>query len=517
MVINFGRRGRPPAWLALALVGSACLAAPTRAAPEETRAAAFRSVCQADAIVERARQITVRGKALRYISRAGRLPILDERTGEPQAWIYFTAYIAERRRGEAPRPLTFLWNGGPGANSGLLHLGGLGPRRIVIPDNPPLGGPGPERPGVVDNPHTWLAESDLVFVDPVGTGFSRPTSASAEPQFLNTRGDAEAIAEFIRVYRDRFGAWDQPLIEGGESYGVTRAAWVAEALLRRKIPLRGVIFITWDIPLGALPAPERRALALPTFTAAAFYHKRLTPDLQANFDRTMDEVTRWSQGEYRAAIARRRDLAPEEREAIAQKLARYAGLRPEQIDRTTLSIGTSFHSETLLKDQRLAVGRYDSRFVTSSERPLPASGHRIYMNSPDPDLVERYLRHEIGYQTDLGYTGGEREAYSVREPNDRKDVGARWGPVSSEVEDAQQFEAAFALEPRIKVVDMCGYYDLGANCIGDQYLIDNADPAIARNTTLRRYRGGHAPYLTAEVRPQMQRDFAEFIRSIVSP
>jgi carboxypeptidase C (cathepsin A) len=495
--------------LTLMAILSFSAVAPLRAAPADKSPA----ICTAsdpqmgEPIVGRSHEILVGTHSLKYISRAGRLPIIDVHSEQVRAWIYFSAYIVERAAGQHARPLTFIWNGGPGASSSLTHMAGLGPRRIVVPDNPPFGGHGTETIAIVDNPDTWLSKSDLVFVDPVGTGFSRATSPEMASEFFGTRADAESIAEFIRVYRNRFKTWDQPVIEGGESYGVTRAAWVAEALLRRKIPLSGVLAITWDIPLGDMPPLERHALSLPTFTAAAFYHRRLAPDLQADFERTMSEVADWSQGEYLEAVHHRDRLTPAERAAIVAKLARYTGLDASRIDSRTLIIPTGYYSEQLLKDRQLALGRYDSRYLASSVPPLPASGHRIVLDTPDEDLLERYLRDELGVRTDLQYAG-DADLYSPTE--NRRGIADQWAENGAD-EDAQRLEAAFRINPGLKIFEVCGYYDLGANCIGDRYVINQAGADIARNFTLRLYKGGHAPYYVSEVRSKLQHDFAEFV------
>lgn len=473
------------------------------------------SVLAEPPIVERVRHIRIGAREIRYVARAGRLPILDDQTGAVQAWIYFTAYAVEPKPGEPPRPLTFIWNGGPGSNSALVHLAGFGPRRIVVPDNPPNGGRGNEVVRIVDNEDTWLTDSDLVFVDPVGTGFSRAVSAEGEAAFLTTLGDAESVAEFIRVYRDHFRAWDQPLIEGGESYGVTRAAWVAETLLRRGIPLKGVLLIGWDIPLGEMASAERHALALPTYTAAAFYHKRLEPDLQADYDRAIAQAARWSQGEYLDAVRRRDSLSPDERARIAAKLARYTGLRPDQIDQKTLNVNTLFHSRHLLRDQNLVIGRYDSRFVASTAGAVDGDLPDIAMDGPDASLVERYLRDEIGYRTFLRYAD-DVEAFSLKPHGQRQGVSRRWSSESTPREDSEHLEAAFKAYPDLQLIDVCGIYDLGANCIGDQYLIDKAGAPISRNSVFKSYKGGHAPYLAAEARAQMRRDFSNFARSVVA-
>src|SRR5262245_52456975 len=211
-----------------------------------------------DRIVTTTHQITLDGRQLAYTARAGHLPIRDNETGEVHGQMFFVAYTVQRGANAPPRPLTFLWNGGPGSSSSLVHLLGFGPRRLSI------GGlPAPSVP--VANTGTWLDFSDLVFVDPIGTGYSRPVKAEYGPEFYQTRGDAESVAEFIRVYRNRFDANDAPLILAGESYGVTRAAGVAEALERRGTRVNGAILIGLALPLGNLTAEQRTALNVPTY------------------------------------------------------------------------------------------------------------------------------------------------------------------------------------------------------------------------------------------------------------
>src|SRR5262249_54937952 len=243
------------------------------------------SLSTEDQIVTSKHQITVSGRVLRYTARAGRLPILDNETGEVHGRIFFTAYTLDPAPNQSPRPLTFLWNGGPGSSSSLVHLLGFGPRRLQ-PDG-----------AAVDNQGTWLDHTDLVFVDPVGTGYSRPTKPVYGPEFYQTRGDAESVAEFIRVYRNRFEAWDAPLFLAGESYGVIRAAGVADVLLRRGISVNGVILIGLALPLGQLTAEQRPALALPTWTAAAWVNKKLAPELQSDLQTALRQQEAWAQGE----------------------------------------------------------------------------------------------------------------------------------------------------------------------------------------------------------------------------
>ena len=236
-----------------------------------------------DRVVTTKHEVSVDRQRLQYVARAGRLPILDNETGEVLGRVFFTAYTLPLGPKQAPRPLMFLWNGGPGASSSLVHLLGFGPRRLE-PDGTS-----------VENPGTWLDHSDLVFVDPVGTGYSRPMKSENGPAFYQTQGDAESVAEFIRVYRNRFAAWDAPVFLCGESFGVTRAAGVADVLQRRGIKVHGVVLIGGTLPLGRLTSEQQNALMLPSFTAAAFANKKLTPELQNDLNATLRQVEAWAQ------------------------------------------------------------------------------------------------------------------------------------------------------------------------------------------------------------------------------
>ncbi len=223
---------------------------------------------QEEPIVTTHHAVTIGARRLRYTARAGRIPIRDNEAGDVHGQMFFVSYTLDRAPTDPPRPLTFVWNGGPGSNAALVHLIGFGPKRIA----PPAG----SRPGdgtrwiIEPNPGTWLETTDLVFVDPIGTGYSRPTRAEYGAEFYQTRGDAESVAEFIRVYRTRFDAFDAPLFLAGESYGVTRAAGVAAALETRGTEVRGVILLGLALPLGSMSPAMRTALGLPSLAVAAF-------------------------------------------------------------------------------------------------------------------------------------------------------------------------------------------------------------------------------------------------------
>src|SRR5262245_16818172 len=234
-----------------------------------------------DSIATTHHQIRVGQKILRYTARAGLLPIHHNDTGEIHGQMFFIAYLLDRLPNEPARPLMFLWNGGPGSNSTLVHLSGFGPKRIKASDDPT--GPPDCECEVGDNQTTWLDQTDLVVVDPIGTGFSRPAKAEYAAEFYNTLGDIASVAEFVRVYLTRFDAWDAPLFIGGESYGVWRAAGVAEALAQRGRKVAGVVLISGGVPVGpVLSGGLRTALFLSRRAAAAFFHKELPSDLETD-------------------------------------------------------------------------------------------------------------------------------------------------------------------------------------------------------------------------------------------
>ena len=219
----------------------------------------------------------------------------------------------------------------------------------------------PSGTALVDNQETWLTFTDLVFVDPIGTGYSRPVKPEYGAEFYQSPGDAELVAEFIRVSRLRLGAYESPIYLMGESYGVTRASLVAEALTRRRTKVAGVILLSGGFPLqGDVPAPMRNALSLPIWTAAAHHHKNLPSDFQqARIDAALAAVRVYAEGEYANALGRVDLLSQAERDEAIARLARFTGLPASQINAKTLRVTTEQMSTSLL-GQYVVVGRYDS-------------------------------------------------------------------------------------------------------------------------------------------------------------
>jgi carboxypeptidase C (cathepsin A) len=462
-------------------------------------------------IVTTEHQIGIDGKTLRYTARAGHLPIRDNETGDIHGRMFFIAYTLARAANDPPRPLMFLWNGGPGSSSSLVHLLGFGPRR--------LGADG----AAVDNAGTWLAASDLVFVDPIGTGYSRPVKAEYGAAFYQTRGDAESVAEFIRVYRNRFQTWSAPLFLAGESFGVTRAAGVADALERRDIRVSGAILIGLALPLGQLTAEERIALNVPTYTAAAFAHKKLASDLQGgDLQSALRKAEAWAATRYAPALARRDGLTDAERGEVILELARFTGVDASLIDRKTLSIPMPQFSEQLLRDRNLVVGRYDSRLAA----PLDPAQQKMYDPTKDPSLrdiidnvgVTRYLRSELKYESDLPYQGPFGGGYPPPTAFRGDWMSVRWNWALDKSEKgtsagaAQPLQRAMLLNPSLRVFVSCGYYDLVCSYFANESVAGRIEPAIRSNVLVRNYGGGHAIYTEDSVRLAMQRDVTRFVQ-----
>lgn len=490
--------------------------------------AAAQATTQTEPIVTTQHQITLDGRPLRYTARAGLLPIRDNDAGTARAHIYFMAYTLERAAGQPPRPIAFLWNGGPGMNSSLIHLLGFGPRRVKTGDAYPTSPP-PSETELEDNQETWLDQMDLVFVDPVGTGYSRPTKPEYGDDFYQTPGDAEAVSEFIRVYRARFAAWDQPLFIVGHSYGTTRAMTMSAILERRGIPLSGVVLMSGNINVGQPQmAPElTTALGVPGMTAAAFYHKRLAPELQRDLDAALKESEAWALNEYAPALAKRSGLSGSEREAVAQGLSRYTGLPSSAIDRNTLAVERDPFKTQVVPGRTL--GNYDLRTSRSSDSTAvdadlfpnllgdPSFGPAFKLAQGTSILLNRYMRHELGFESDLLYQGPLGGGY----PSTDTSINRRFNrnrdgqslPVAA-AESNPPLRQAMDANPAIRVFLVRGLYDsLGNGCARQVYTVRHLEGAIRRRVTVGCYGAGHDFYTDKVVRQQIKRDMMTFVRA----
>lgn len=473
-------------------------------------------VFKAEAPVLKTQSITMNGRELRYHSTAGFLPIRTE-AGEIEAQLFFTAYTVEGAP-KQKRPVTFCFNGGPGAGSLWLHLGAIGPRRV--PMNPDGSMPAPPY-RLVDNPSTWLDASDLVFIDPVGTGYSRAKSPDGAKRFFSLRGDIEAMGTAIRTWLTGNQRWGSPVFLAGESYGTTRAAGLAGHLLEKGISLNGVFLISTILNFQTARFARGNdlpyAVFLPTYTAIAHYHKRLPADLQGSLEKAIAEARGYAGGEYQTVLYKGDSLSAPERQKAIARLARLTGLSPAYIDRSNLRIEIQRFCKELLRDKGLTVGRLDGR-LTASGDGSPAAERPEFdpsltaIRPPYTSAMNQYARQELGFETDFEYfaLGG-----GITSPWDFNITSMPLGQGYADTSIA--LGEALAKNPYMKVFVAQGYYDLATPFEAANYTIQHMDldAKLRANFRFATYEAGHMMYIHEASLTKLKQDASEFYASAV--
>ncbi|HEX5130630.1 MAG TPA: hypothetical protein VFV90_12830 [Usitatibacter sp.] len=442
----------------------------------------------------------INGKQVAYTVTCGTMVLKEEAEKEgksegekARAQVFFVAYTLDDVKDRARRPLTFSFNGGPGSSSVWLHLGILGPRRVALDDE----GFAPEVPGrLVPNEFSLLDASDIVFIDPVGTGFSRMVEGEKVGEYHEYQRDLESVGAFIRLYTSRYGRWGSPKYLIGESYGTTRASGLAFHLIERHaMYLNGVMLVSCALDFQLLHFDHANdlppTLFLPTYAATAWYHKRLGRDLQKKgVAKVVAEAEEFAAGEYAHALFRGARLPANERKAVVAKIARYTGLTPEYVDRTDLRVDIFRFCKELLRDQGRTVGRLDTRY-TGVDRD--SAGERFEF---DPAMAEirgaysaamnAYVRDELRFGPDL--------PYEVSRP-----LWMTWGWKDFTNRFAQigdSLRKAMSVNPRMKVLVASGYYDLATPHFAADYSFDHLGlpQSLRGNLEFSYYEAGHMMY-----------------------
>jgi carboxypeptidase C (cathepsin A) len=453
-------------------------------------------------------QIKLDGKVLAYTATAGRLPI-KRADGKIEAEMFFVAYTLEDQEA-GKRPLTFAFNGGPGSASIWLHTGALGPKHVVLePDG--FMPPPPYR--LEDNPYTILDRSDLVFVDAIGTGFSRAADAELAKTFWGVTGDIESFGEFIRLYITRYERWSSPLFLFGESYGTTRAAGVAGYLSDRGISFNGITLLSMVLNFQTLEDTKTNdqpyIFLIPSYTMIAAYHHKLAPDLAQEMGKTRQEAEQWASGPYAQALARGDALSAAERQKVIEQMARYTGLSQEVIDEANLRVNVAQFTHYLLLDQKLRVGRLDGRFTGPDPQGLldtPFYDPTVpAVRPPYTSAFNNYVRGELGYKTDMPY-------YVLGEHGgpDHWDWGSG---IRGFPDTATALREAIVKNSFLKVLVMEGYYDLATPYAAADYTIDHLDlgPHYRANISFATYDAGHMTYLPVASLKKMRSDLGRFM------
>lgn len=457
--------------------------------------------------------VRIGGQPVTYTATAGTL-VLKEEDGKPRASVFYIAYTKDGVADATRRPVTFSFNGGPGSSSVWLHLGVLGPKRVLMDEignalQPPY--------RLVENEFSILDETDLVFIDPVTTGYSRAAGKEKEKEFHGFRADIESVGEFIRLYTTRANRWTSPKFLIGESYGTTRASGVVNYLQDRYgMYFNGVMLVSSILNFGTARFETGNdlppVLFLPTYTATAWYHKQLPSDLQGRTLRSvLDEVEAFAAGEYTLALMKGNNLADAERKEIARKLARYTGLTPDYVDRTNLRIEIGRFVKELRRDERITVGRLDSRF-TGVDRD--AAGERYefdpsyaVIQGPYTGALLGYIRGELKYESDLPYEilTGRVQPWSYKEFENRY------------VNVSEDLRRAMSQNPHLQVYVANGYYDLATPYFATEYTFDHIgyDDAYKKRVTMTYYEAGHMMYIHMPSLRQQKNDLVAFVRKSV--
>jgi carboxypeptidase C (cathepsin A) len=446
-------------------------------------------------------QITVGGQKLAYVAEAGTLPIRDG-NGAVTAQIFYTSYFPENTG--ATRPITFVFNGGPGAASGFLNLGAIGPRALVMTERGQIAPP-PQK--LADNPDSWLPFTDLVFVDPVSTGYSRAADTSKEGEFWSVRRDLDTMAAFIRLYLQKSDRMLSPVFLAGESYGGFRAAMLARTLQTDiGINPSGLVLISPALEMSLLRGndfePLPWALTLPALAAVNLDRQGIS-DQAALADR-LKEVEHYAMTQYIAALAQ--PLA-DGGKAVSADVARFTGLPQALVERHFGRISAS----TYIKERERGSGQLLSRYdgAISSPDPNPSSsvprGPDAVLDRSIPawtSAMVAYLRDELGFKTDISYRLLNRE---VAGRWDYGRGGARQGYVGA----LDELEEARSHNPRMQVMIAQGYTDLVTPYPTASFLVGQMMPlAGAAPIEVKVYAGGHMMYMRPASRAALSRDAA---------
>lgn len=445
---------------------------------------------------------------MNYTVTTGFMPIKNATSGDTEARIFFIAYTLDN----APtnRPLMFSFNGGPGSASVWLHMGALGPKRVKMLDDG-LMPPAPYE--TVDNEFSWLDQTDLVFIDPVGTGYSRAVKPELASKFFSVNGDIDSVGEFIRMYLGRNERWRSPLYLVGESYGTTRAAGLSNHLFERGIGLNGILLVSTVMNFQSIRFADNNDLPLvlifPSYTATAWYHKQLSPELQS---KPLREVLRESENfvlnEYAPAMLKIDRLSTAEKSALLDKFSRYSGLSRDFVDENNFRVDLGEFNKELLRKQRRSTGRLDSRFL-GYDKDSAGDGpdfdpSMTAIRTPYTAVFNDYVRRELNFKSDLEYYilgGGISSPWN-------------WNTNNQYADTSQALSSAMRKNPYMKVFVASGYYDMATPYFAAEYTVSamNLDPQLRRNFSFGYYEAGHMMYIEKGSLKKLKEDITEFMQ-----
>jgi len=449
--------------------------------------------------------VTIGGKKIDYTATAGYADLRND-TGKTIAKIFFIYYRANADD-QGRRPITFAFNGGPGSSSVWLHLGALGPRRVVLADDGTALGP---PYGYVNNEYCWLDKTDLVFIDPVSTGYSQQASGENPNQFHGYLEDIRSVGSFIRYFLSKYQRWGSPKFLAGESYGTTRAAGLSDFLQSRyRIFLNGIFLVSAILNFGTsdyyvgndLPA----ALYIPSYTAAAWYHKKLAPALQSDLQQALKESEQFALGDFAAALLKGEGLSDEEKNRIAEKMSYYTGLSKEYCLQSNLRVPAEHFYKELRRKDGLTIGRLDARFTG---RDLDDAGENpefdpsfVNIDGPFTSAINDYFEKELNFKEEKPYN-----IFGNVYPWNFNNVQNRFLNV------AEDLRSAMTKNPALKVYIGAGYYDFATPYFIARYDVQHffLRPELQKNIQFHFYPAGHMYYINKPSLIQFKKDVDDF-------
>lgn len=502
--------------LLLAIAGSLLLSGPVLG--EETAETEARPVPPPTQFVSEHRA-RFNDQVIEYTATAGETYVRDN-DGEPKASIFTFAYTKNNVGDDEVRPVTFVWNGGPGSASLWLHMGTLGPKRVSVPSEAGHAG-APPYP-ILGAPETILDVTDLVFVDPVGTGFSRPLGEHEGKEFWGLNEDAQSMAEFIRTWATENGRWNSPRFLLGESYGTTRGAAVAKILEGEfMMSLNGIIFVSQALDYqGSTPYIRDNIIAhityLPTMSAAAWYHEKVSPRPES-LESFLAESRAFATDELLPALFKGNTLDEQTRAQVRDRLAYFTGLSPEYVDRANLRVQGRRFAKELLREDGLAIGLLDARYTANDiddlgANPAGDAADQAISSAFKAALMD-YMHSDLGVNWDRTYLApGDDELGNQWRYRTVPD-GQSYEPMF--VNTARDLAAALRNNPSLQVLVSSGYYDLVTPFFDAEFTLSRHD-ILADQVTFKYYGGGHMMYVNEPSRTQLLEDTRAFIQEQIA-
>ena len=464
---------------------------------------------------ETRQKITIGGEALTYTARAGYMPLRNATTGQSAAHLFFTYYARDGAGDASARPVMFFLGGAPGVAAAWQEFGGLGPKRMKWAGDGTAGQP---PYGWVDNPNTLLGQADLVFVNPVGTAYSRPDQPARGPDFWTTASDIASLGEFVRSFVSAYDRRNSPLFLAGEDFGTGRAAGLASYLIDRHIPVTGVVLLSMTLSADSIAGDGQYITLLPSLVMAAWHHKKLAPELQAlSAEQIAEQARQFAAREYLHALYKGARMTPEEHARVVTNLSRLTGLSKAFIVNNNLRITLERFNTELLRDRRQALSISDARatgFVPSSGGGGRGGGGGMAaapLDYSQSKLAGGFLTaYETYLRRELTFTGANGIFYLS---------GGGIGTFTSTGSDDASLTAAFVRNPRLHLFVGVNYFDLNAPFYATEFTLahTNLSPEIrTRNVTVSHFEAGQMAYLDNKALARLQNDLARFIQQAMS-